>query len=334
MERKRYRQLLGLLVVIVMPGVAIAWLGWQVIVQQSALDQKQAETRRAANAVDIGTEIRDRLNQIKAQEITATDSADGYTDPSVVLVAIAEGGKLVLPWESDELDPEPYRRADRDLAKLKEDMWTLAYRFGKPGEAAERLRREIEIQKPNNPMGAAYLLIVLADMLKRWEGHEQEAFDVYMELLNLPSSAADDSPKPQPLWQVFPADVLIGAGARGPDVLARIEQDLASPAALARWNVELRNLLVRLRKSRDPAVAQRAEADLDTLERRMERLEKLRGLTHAGALQADFPKLAVTADRWPVFPANELWLVGQGPQTNGRSLVVVTRAENIRKSVE
>jgi signal transduction histidine kinase len=35
-----------------------------------------------------------------------------------------------------------------------------------------------------------------------------------------------------------------------------------------------------------------------------------------------------------VFPANELWLVGQGPQTNGRSLVVVTRAENIRKSVE
>ena len=52
-------------------------------------------------------------------------------------------------------------------------------------------------------------------------------------------------------------------------------------------------------------VSDRARVDLETLERRIERLEKLRGLPQVRVLQAAFPGLAVTAERWPHFTSPE-----------------------------
>jgi ABC-type transporter Mla MlaB component len=124
MELKSYRQWIGLLVVLVFPGILIAGLGWEVLRKQRDLDKQQVDKERSGIAIEIGADIRDRLNRVKAQEIAASGfDAVTYTDPSVALVASAKDGRLVLPWESEEPSPEPFRRAAEDLEKIKNDAW-------------------------------------------------------------------------------------------------------------------------------------------------------------------------------------------------------------------
>jgi signal transduction histidine kinase len=333
MEAKRYRQLPGLLVALVLPSIAIAWLGWQVLAKQRDLDEEQTERERRSIAAQIGADVRDRLNRLKAQEILASGSAaNAYSDPAVVLVAWAEGGKLVLPWESPEPGPEPFRRAAEGLGKIQDDVLRLEA-SKQPGQAAKMLRDEM--QKPHVAIERDYLRILLAGILRRWEDHAQEAADLYVELLQTSSDTVDDASKPQPLWRVYAANVLIEDRIREREILTRIEQDLDSFSALARWNVSLRDLLGKLRQSRDLSVIRRAEADLELLDRRMERLEQLRRLPQLHALQAAFQvDLGVTTENWPSFAADDLWFVGTGPQSGTRALVVAVRAEDIRKSVE
>jgi signal transduction histidine kinase len=342
MNRTRYRQLLAFFVALVLPSIAIASLGWLVLDQQGQLDEEQAkrdleQADRDAQltASEIGADMRDKLSRIKAQEIAAGATAtDSFSDPSVTLVAWAEGNRLILPWESPEPDPAPFKRAADDLTKIQDDVMRLYSQ--KPGQAAEVLRAEL--QKRREPLEREYLRILLRLTLSRWEGHKQEADDLSADLLKLPSDMVDDSSKPQPLWISNVADVLMDEGARERDVLARAEQDLDSFSALARWNGSLRTLLLRLGKSRDSVVARRAETDLDLLTRRMERLDRLRQLPFLQDLQAEFANLDVTPDRWASFPAEgqsgERWFIGMGPASGARALVVAARSEGIRASVK
>jgi hypothetical protein len=150
MNRPRYRQLLAFPIALLLPSIAIGWLGWQVIVQQQKLEREQGERDRQRIAAEIGADIRDRLNRIKTQVIAeAPAAARGYSDPAVALVAWAEGGQLVLPWGSPEPKPELFRRASEDLAKIEEDVTRAVYGRKQPGQAAETLRAEI--QKPRWP---------------------------------------------------------------------------------------------------------------------------------------------------------------------------------------
>ncbi|HEX5000071.1 MAG TPA: histidine kinase dimerization/phospho-acceptor domain-containing protein [Terriglobia bacterium] len=327
MNRKRWRQFIGLLVAVIVPSVATALLGWQVLRQQSRRDEDQ---RLRATAIEIVTELRDEANRIKVQEIAASESAEVYTDTSVVLDARTEDDRLVLPWESDEPNPEPYRRAQQDRQKFQDEMWRLLY-GGEEGKAVDRLRSES--QRPLGQAERAYLLTLRGAALRYWEGHDEEAFDVYVELLDFSSRIVNSSSRPQPAWQ-FAADVLIESGTRETAVLNRIKQDLDSFSALARWNVGLRSLLDRLCKSRNSTVARRAAKDLEALDRRMERLERLRDLPGIPALQDHFKDLGVTAERWAAFGEDELWLVGKGPKTDKGALVVVARASDIKQKVD
>jgi signal transduction histidine kinase len=272
------------------------------------------------------------LNRIKAQEIAAVSAADSYSDPAVILVAWAENGKLILPWESPEPNPEPFARAVAELEKVHDDAMRTLYTRKQPAQAAEMLRSEI--QKTNDPMRLNYLRILLALTFKEWEGHRQEAADVYAELLRLPSDMVNDSAAPKPLWHIYAANMLIEDGVRERDVLARVEQDLGSFSTLARWNTALSEMLRRLRRSRDAAVARGAEMALEILARRLDRLEQLRQLPQARALQTAFQSLGVTPENWPSFGTSDWWFIGTAPQTGTRSLVVAVRAEDIRKSVE
>jgi signal transduction histidine kinase len=200
-------------------------------------------------------------------------------------------------------------------------------------QAAELLWAEI--QKARDPVERDYLRSDLRLTLKEG-GHQQEADDLAVELLS--SATIESSGKP--FWQTDAAEVLIAEDVRGREVLTRIERDIHALPALARWHESLAGLLMKLRESSQPGVAERADADLKLLARRMEALDKQRNLPQVSALQAAFPTLGLAPERWQPFPPvsadaeGELWFVGMGPQTDGRALVLAVRAEVIARSVE
>src|SRR5262252_9295269 len=178
MELKRYRQLIGLLVLLVIPIVAIAGLGWQVM-------EQQVNKERSGIAIKIGSDIRERLNRIMAQETAASGSADdSYSDPSVMFVGRVDDGKLIPLWESPEPSPEPFRRASMTLARIRDDSFALEYTKQQPEQAAEKLRGEIQDREG---IERDYLRIQLAGVLRRWKGHEREAVEFRAGLLDIPS---------------------------------------------------------------------------------------------------------------------------------------------------
>jgi signal transduction histidine kinase len=318
MRRGLSRQLLALIVALGVPSVAIAWLGWEVLVSQRADEARLVKARDDEAVRQIGDELLDRLNGIREHEVLAP-ALDDYSDPAVALVASAQNGALVLPWQSPEPQPEPFRRAIDDVKRVEGEANTIGITRNQPAAAAELLRGEL--LRTRDPLQQAYLRILLARTLKQ-SGHRQEANDVYVDLLNLPSEFVDDARQPQPLWQVYAADLLLDDHARDRDVLSRVKRDLASMPEIARWHKSLRTRLERLRHSSDAAVADSAVHDIDILDVRVVRMEQMRRSPLTKQLTDAFHSLDVNGDRWPLFGQPTPQLDTTGLQKGDRTIAV------------
>ena len=98
--RRHYRQLLMFVVVLILPSILVAWLGWTNVKLdgQNRLNEAQRAAAAARNSTraEIGKDLWDRLENIKSREIGHGISSD----PAVRFIAfVGEDARLVLPWE-------------------------------------------------------------------------------------------------------------------------------------------------------------------------------------------------------------------------------------------
>jgi signal transduction histidine kinase len=307
MGRYRYRQLFLFLLALIFPSSAIIGLGWLTIAQERELSEKRAADAQKQMLADIRQDLHAQLDRIKLQEITAA-----YSDPAVILVGSVEDNRLVLPWDKDV-------NADRFRQALSEpefaDRLALAERseiIEKRYDQAANLYRDL-LKSAHNPSHTVYSRFLLARVLLK-SGRQSEAFEIYQNLLSLPSTIEDDNGIP---FAFYAAKALEDAGRGNAEVLARAAKDLESFQTLS------------------PARAYWLKAIVGETNTKL--AEIIHSMDQAVALQTDFASLQITPSEWQVYGSgpSESWLIGLSPaRANSLPSVIVVRAADVFRRVE
>jgi signal transduction histidine kinase len=318
MGRRRYRQLVLFLAVLIFPSLMIAVQGWRLSVQEQELAKTRLEEIRKRTASEIGQEIVTRLERIKTQEMANVPGRD----PSVVAVGWVEGDRLVWPWEvravaSAQLEENP------EFARALDDGRRAEFVEKRDDRAAELYRKASEIARDDTQRAASRLALARTQLRA---GQRRAAVVAYRDVLQLPSTVIDDNGLSY--WSSAAAP-LVELGA-GPDVLKRVNLDLESPAVRSAVQMyRFRTILETLRDSGNEAVKQGAVAGLERLSVRLADMER------AENLQRDFPRLPVSPTDWLPYKGSELWLVGRSPEgVTAKPLVLAVRWETLRAAVE
>lgn len=175
--RPRFRRLLLLLAVLIVPAAAVVALGVRTVSQERKLAAQRAVDERARTARGISSAFVAYMEglRIRAGAIVDSDAlfeTRDYGDPAIVLVTVAEGGELRLPWEG----PSAKARTQRFSDVLDDDR-TL--RAGERREAEGNLARAIAlyssvVENPSDTVQEAYARLLLARAL-RAAGRSEEA---------------------------------------------------------------------------------------------------------------------------------------------------------------
>ena len=106
--RSHHKQVLLFLVAVVLPSSVLIVLTWHMIGQQQELSEKRLTDERRRTATEIGQKLLVRLEEIKLHEVSATASGAkppdkiDYTSEEIILTGLADGDRLVLPWEANQ----------------------------------------------------------------------------------------------------------------------------------------------------------------------------------------------------------------------------------------
>ena len=337
--RSHHKQVLLFLIAVVLPSTVLVVLTWHMIGQQQELSEKRLADERRRMATEIGQKLLVRLEEIKLHEVSATASGAkpkntiDYTSDEIILTGLAEGERLVLPWEANQ----PYERLTPDETAFSEKI--------RRAEQEEFTRRRLDqadtlylecIEETQKPAEQAYARLLRARVLAK-SGHEDESVAEYLKVLAVSSRITDEHGIP---FCLYAAGRLLERGDSYDEVMQLIESELNAQ----RWLSPAESYVVRdmvnvLVESgtEDSTRRQAAENFKQQILKHINLQEKVH------ALQRDFPKLAMMA-QWKspkqkaesvwIPYGEELWLVSLAPALmGGQRLAIVVPGQNILDSI-
>ncbi len=337
--RRHYKQVLLFLIAVVLPSTVLVVLTWHLIGQQQELSEKRLADERRRMATEIGQKLLVRLEEIKLHEVSATaggakpPNTIDYTSSEIILTGLADGERLVLPWEAnqthDKLSPadtaffEKIRRAEQEeFTRRRFDQAGTLYL-----ECIEEAQKTAE---------QAYARLLRARVLVK-SGQVDESLAEYRKVLAVSSRITDEHGIPLCLYA---AGRLLERG----DSYDKVTQLIASELSAQRWLSPAESYIVRdlvnvlIKSGPEFGVRQQAAEDCQqNILKHISRQEK------ALALQNDFPKLALMA-QWKspeqepesiwVPYGEEPWLVSLAPASPaGQRLAIMVRGESILDSI-
>ena len=323
------KQVLLFLIAVVLPSFLLVMLTWRMIGQQRELSEKRLADERRRIATEIGQKLLARLEQIKLQQVSARASGLEtlnrlqYTSPEVVLTGLADGERLLLPWEANQ-------SSERLGHSLTETGFVQKIRRAEEEEFDRRQfarASSLYLQcamEAEHPAQQAYARLLRARVLAKSD-RVDESLAEYRKVLAINSAITDEHGLPLCLYA---AAGLLQAGDSRDQVLELIRSELGAQRWLSPAESYMLRDLVKTLVETGPEfpMQQAAENCEETIQKYIGQLQE------AIALQKDFPKLALMSpprspkeDPEPVWVGygEELWLVSLAPSLPGRQRLVV-----------
>jgi signal transduction histidine kinase len=333
------KQILLFLIAVVLPSSLLIMLTWHMIGQQQELSEKRLADERRHMATEIGQKLLVRLEEIKLHEVSATVSGTKslntleYTNSEVILTGLAEGERLMLPWEAnqthDRLSPDETAFFDK-IRRAEQEEFTRR-RF----DEADTLYLEC-VQETRQPAQQAYARLLRARVLAKL-GQVDESMAEYRRVLAVNSQITDEHGIP---FCLYAGGRLLERGDSYDEVMQLIKNELNAKRWLSPAEsyvvCDIVNVLVKSGIG-DGTRRQKAEDFRQQILKHISLQEKVH------ALQRNFPKLAMIA-QWKspeqeaesvwVPYGEELWLVSLAPTLKGgQRLAIVVRGQSIIDSI-
>jgi len=108
---------------VVLPSSVLIVLTWHMIGQEQELNQKRLADERRRMAREIGQRLLVYLEEIKLHEVIA--AANGakslnilqYTSREVILIGLADGERLLLPWDANQTNDRSQTSNNRSIRR-------------------------------------------------------------------------------------------------------------------------------------------------------------------------------------------------------------------------
>ena len=335
--RGRNKLVLLFLIAVVLPSSVLIVLTWHMIGQEQELYQKRLADERRRMAKEIGQKLLVHLEEIKLREVSAAASSTTflntlrYTSREVILVGLADGERLLLPWEINQ--------AHHRLSHISSDTaFTEKIRRAEEEEFIQgQLTRANTlylkcIEETQQPDRQAYARLLRARVLSKLD-QVDESLTEYRKVLTVNSEITDEHGVPLCLYA---AGCLLERNDSYEEVLQLILSELNAQRWLSpaeSYTVrDLVNVLIKL--GSQPGVRQQVAEDCQ-----QKILEYIRRQEQALALQEDFQDLTLIAQKkgpeqepdatWIPY-GEESWLVSLAPALPGRQrLAIVVQGDRI-----
>ena len=337
--RSHHKQVLLFLIAVVLPSSVLIVLTWHMIGQQQELSEKRLADERRRLATEIGQKLLVHLEEIKLHEVSATASGTkspntiDYTSDEIVLTGLANGGRLLLPWEMNPTNNRlsPGKTAFFEKIRRAEEEEFVRKRYAQ----ADTLYLEC-IEQAQQPTEQTYARLLRARVLTKSD-QVNESLAEYRKVLTVSPQITDEHGIP---FCLYAAGRLLERG----DSYDEVIQLIASELGAQRWLSPAESHMVRdlvnvLIKSRpEPGIRPRAAGDFQQRIR-----ELISRQEEALALQENFPELALMA-QWknPEQESESIWVpYGEGPwlvslapaSPAGQRLAIIVRGESILDSI-
>ncbi|MHC4568769.1 MAG: tetratricopeptide repeat protein, partial [Planctomycetota bacterium] len=332
------KQVLLFLVAVILPSSVLIVLTWHMISQQQELSEKRLADERRRLATEISRELLAHLEEIKLHEVRATSgkrllNATTYMSSEVVLTALVDGDRMLLPWETNLAD----NRSSIDQTAFFQEV--------RNAEQEEYVRKRYAlantlylkcIEQAKQPSQQAYARLSRARVLGKL-GDVEESLAEYRKILEVSSETKDEHGIP---FRLYAAARLLEKGDSHDEVL----QLIAGQLNAQRWLLPAESYIIRdlaqtcIKSGPESRTWRQTAADCET--RILQRISRQEEVLN---LQKDFPKLKFIAQWENTDPATESiwipygdepWLVTLAPASpTGRRLAVIVRGESVLDSI-
>jgi signal transduction histidine kinase len=334
-----HKLILLFLIAVVLPSTVLVVLTWHMIGQQQELSEKRLADERRRMATEISQKLLVRLEEIKLHEVSATASGArhqntiDYTSDEIILTGLADGDRLVLPWEvnqtHDRLSPDQTAFFEK-IRRAEQEEFTRR-QFDK----ADTLYLQC-IEETQKTAEQAYARLSRARVLAKSD-QAKESVAEYRKVLAVNSRITDEHGIP---FCLYAAGRLLERGDSYDEVMQLIGSELNAK----RWlspaeSYVIRDLLNVLVESGTEDSTKRQAVE----NYRQQILNFINLQEKVLALQRDFPKLAMIAQWvspkqkaesvWTPY-SEELWLVSLAPAlAEGQRLAIVVPGQSILESI-
>ncbi len=337
--RGHHKQVLLFLIAVVLPSSVLIVLTWHMIGQQQELSEKRLADERLRLATEIGQKLLVHLEEIKLHEVSATASGAKslntleYTSGEVILTGLADGERLLLPWEMSPTNNRLSMGKTAFFQKIRraEEEEFVRRRYAQ----ADTLYLE-GIEEAQQPSQQAYARLLRARVLTKSDELE-ESLAEYRRILAVSSEITDEHGIG---FCLYAAGHLLERGDSYNEVMQLIRSELSAQRWLspAESYIVLDLVNVLIKSGPEFGIRQQAAEDCQRkILKHISRQEK------ALALQKDFGKLALTAQlkspeqepesTWAAY-GEEPWLVSLAPALpGGQRLAIIVRGESILDSI-
>lgn len=337
--RGHHKQVLLFLIAVVLPSFVLIVLTWHMIGQQQELSEKRLADERRRLAGEIGQKLLVHLEEIKLHEVSATASGakslntQEYTSGEVILTGLADGERLLLPWEMSPTNNRLSMGKTAFFQKIRraEEEEFVRRRYAQ----ADTLYLE-GIEEAQQPSQQAYARLLRARVLAKSDELE-ESLAEYRRILAVSSEITDEHGIG---FCLYAAGHLLERGDSYNEVMQLIRSELSAQRWLspAESYIVLDLVNVLIKSGPEFGIRQQAAEDCQRkILKHISRQEK------ALALQKDFGKLALTAQlkspeqepesTWAAY-GEEPWLVSLAPALpGGQRLAIIVRGESILDSI-
>lgn len=337
--RGHHKQVLLFLIAVVLPSSVLIVLTWHMISQQQELSEKRLADERRRLTTEIGQKLLVHLEEIKLHEVSATASGAKslntleYTSGEVILTGLADGERLLLPWETNLTNNRLSIGKTAFFQKIRraEEEEFVRRRYAQ----ANTLYLEC-IEQAQQPTQQTYARLLRARVLAK-SGELEESLAQYRNILAVSSEITDEHGIG---FCLYAASHLLERG----DSYDKVMQLIASELSAQRWLSPAESYIVRdlvnvlIKSGPEFGVRQQAAEDC---QRRI--LKHISRQEKALALQKDFPKLALMAQWnspeqepesiWVPY-GEEPWLVSLAPALPaGQRLAIIVRGQSILDSI-
>ncbi len=337
--RGRNKQVLLFLIAVVLPSTVLIALTWYMIGQQQELSEKRLADERRHMARETGHKLLVRLEEIKLHEVSAAASdaklsnTIDYTSDKIVLTGLAEGERMMLPWEMNQTEDKLSPGESSFFAKIRraEQEEFTRKRF----DQAASLYLDC-IEEAQKSAEQTYARLLWARVLAK-SGQVDKSLAEYLKVLAVSSRITDEHGIPLCLYA---ANSLLESGDSYDEVMQLINSELNSRRWLSPAEYYLVRDLVNVLVEAGAKDNTRLVA-AENLQQQILKHISLQEKIHA--LQRDFPKLAMMA-QWNspaqqsesvwISYGEELWFVSLAPALSAKQrLVIVVRGQGILDSI-
>jgi signal transduction histidine kinase len=334
-----HKQVLLFLIAVVLPSLVLIVLTWHMIGQQQELGEKRLGDERRRLALEIGQKLLVRLEEIKLHEVSSTASGakllntQEYTSGEVVMTGLADGDRLLLPWETNP--------SNNRLSMGK----TAFFQKIRLGEEEEFVRRQYAkantlylecIEESLQPSQQTFARLLRARVLEK-SGELEESLAQYRSILGVSSDITDEHGIG---FCFYAAGHLLERGDSYDEVMQLIESELSARRWLSPGESYIVRDLVNVLMKSDANFGIELQATEDCQRRVLKQISRQE---KALAMQKDFAKLVLTA-RWKspeqesesIWAAygEEPWLVSLAPAlAGGQRLAIIVRGGSILDSI-